>query len=146
MNTPKKARFTKNVQFDEESWDYGNTRGVAVSVGEPVLIRWAAQTPNRDKVLVEPAKYENVKVRIGSLDEVPVVNEDSEHYEEVVKVRRDADGLFYWDNACVQEAKWRSTTPDERAAMKAKAIDALNERLEATYQAGLLLAEGRIEE
>ncbi len=139
-------RFTRNVEFGEDSWDFGRNRGISVTVGDPPLIRYAAQIPTDGRVTVEPAKHENVKVRINSLDEVPVMDEDADRYEEAVKVHRDDEGLFYWDNVCVQEGKWRPTTPGEQAAMRAKAIDALHQRLEDTYQAGLLLAEGRIEE
>lgn len=129
-------RFTKNVEFDEDSWDYGNSIGVTVSVGErDGLMRHAVQF-SRIKTL-EPAVYADEPVRAYL---------DASFEGSGERVCVDEEGrAFVWEWPELKPAVTRRLTVEELEEARERATDALHLYLERVYQTGLLLAEGRIE-
>lgn len=141
-------RFTKNVSFDTESWDFGLKSGLRVSVGTgDGQLRHAVQF--NEFVVVRPAVYaEPRKIYVTSLSELPVLSDDDpEDDSDDVVLRRDAGGYYYTERAAVIDpGETRTLTRAEKEAQLLGAHRALNRYLENIYQAGQLLAAGRIEE
>ena len=147
MIAPTQVRFTKNVEFAEETQNSGHTLGMAVSVGGG-LIHHAVRIHNF--IVVKPSTRVSVqdKVYVTSLDQLPTRDPRADPGEDGHTVApvlyRDALGVFFiaerWEG---EPAVTRRMTPEELAEVRDKARAQLRTYLENIYQAGLLLAEGR---
>lgn len=126
--------FLKNVRFDVEHFDFGNSLGMAASVGEgDTLLRFGVSASLSR--CIKPAVYApDEKVYVTKPDEVPLDDDD------YCPVEVDEGGFFYVRKGTLLEAG-ESERISKREVMR-RMLEELMKRLNAVYVCGKLLEEG----
>lgn len=145
------TRFTKNVRFHQETWDYGSRLGLAAEIlndaGQPLLRNGVGA--NLYRVVKEAVYGPPVPVYIETLDEVPPRplgdwEDDIENGAPRALVdvfTEPATGRRYWlrPGDLIEEAVTESLSPEQVLPLLE---DRLEGWLEVVYQAGQQLAAG----
>lgn len=151
------VRFAKNVEFLRESWDYGCRTGLAVNIvdsdGQTVLRRTVEIPTRRTVRKAEYAPAERVYLNLDANEKPPIRElEEWEQKEDGMTHERypiffDADDMPYYElpGQTVDPGEIRNLTDEEMAVAAADAMNTLCRWCEHVYQAGRLLAEGRVE-
>lgn len=148
-----RPRFTKNVSYREETWDYASRSGVAAVIerGGEILLRHGVAFPLY--VVVRPAVYsepQKIYPDIWKGEEVPPFaphDDEDEDGPRRYTLQWDEGGYYYViEPVCIDPGETRKLTLQEIFDARREAHAKLVEWLEVVYQAGLALAEGRVEE